>query len=179
MTDASSIPLVQFHEQVTKYFDSGLTPESAILKYREMTQKYKIYESSVEQKLARIILKINEINANLDALAVLNQLNEENKSDQIEVNYELGDTLYAKAIIQNTFKVHLWFGSNTLMEFGLGEAGIYLGKKLDEAVKARELLEKDMRVLKEQITICEVTTARIYNHFIAINKKRDENKKPS
>ena len=176
MTDTASIPIVQFHEQVTKYFDNGSSPESAVMKYREMAQKYKIYESSIEQKLARLILKINEINSNLDALAVLGKLDGQG-DEPIEVDYEVGDTLYAKAVIQNTQKVHLWIGANTLMEFGLEEAGLYLNKKLEEAAKAKDLLEKDMKVLKEQITTCEVTTARIYNHIIAINKKRDENKR--
>jgi prefoldin subunit 5 len=168
---AVSIPIVQFHEQVSRYFEGGVTPESAIMKYREMTQKYKIYESSIDQKLARLVLKINEINANLDAISVLKRVNNE----PIEVDYELGETLYAKAVIADTQKVHLWIGTNTLREYSLEDASSYLKKKLDEATAAKELVEKDMKTLKEQITVCEVTTARIYNHIIASNKKREGN----
>jgi prefoldin subunit 5 len=165
------IPTVPFYEDISKYYGAsqgGGVVEEAIQKYREMAQKYKIYEESLDSKLARVLTKTTEIALNLQSLDVLQEVPE---GEVLEADYELGDTMYARAVLNDPKKVHLWIGANTLCEFSLSEAREYLEKKQKEAQVMKELIERDVKLVKEQITTCEVTVARLYNHLVSLKRK--------
>lgn len=168
MTSEAAIPLVPFFEDISKYYSASEGVEETIQKYRGMAQNYKIYENSLEAKLARVLTKTSEITLNLQALHVLQEVP---PGEVVEADYELGDTLYARAMLTDPKKVHLWIGANTLCEFTLSEAREYLEKKQKEAQSMKDLIEKDIKIVKEQVTTCEVTVARLYNHSVSLKRK--------
>ena len=96
--------------------------------------------------------------------------------------YELNDTLYAEAELEDTDTVYLWLGvrfrpsgivlsrlkvcssqANVMLEYKLPAAISLLRSKLEAAEKSLETVVEDLEFLREQITVMEVNTARVYN----------------
>jgi hypothetical protein len=104
--------------------------------------------------------------------------------------YELNDTLYAKANIQQTEEVYLWLGANVMLSYPLKEAEELLESKLASAKQNMANTEEDLDFLREQITVSrsdtvwpitltvwqtmEVATARVYNWDVVMRRKEKE-----
>ena len=92
----------------------------------------------------------------------------------MEATFELNDTLYAKAEIEETSEVYLWLGvglahsvlgldysdisqANVMLSYPLEEAETLLDSKLGAAKSSMTNCEEDLDFLREQITVCSLT----------------------
>lgn len=74
----------------------------------------------------------------------------------LETNFELNDTLYARASISpaDAEEVYLWLGANVMLAYPLAEAESMLAEKLSAAEISLGHCEEDLEFLREQITVC-------------------------
>jgi hypothetical protein len=79
-----------------------------------------------------------------------------NPDSDLETNFELNDTLYARASISpaDAEEVYLWLGANVMLAYPLGEAETMLAEKLSAAESSLGHCEEDLEFLREQITVC-------------------------
>ncbi|KAK6122579.1 hypothetical protein DH2020_043678 [Rehmannia glutinosa] len=59
--------------------------------------------------------------------------------------------------------VCLWLGANVMLEYSCEEATVLLQKNLENAKASLEVLVADLQFLRDQVTITQVTIARVYN----------------
>ena len=81
--------------------------------------------------------------------------------------------VYADATIPPTDKVCLWLGANVMLEYSLDDAEDLLKKNCESAEKNLGQIAFDLDYLRDQMTITEVTMARLYNWDV---KRKKENK---
>jgi prefoldin subunit 5 len=79
-----------------------------------------------------------------------------NPDTDLETNFELNDTLYARASVSPTDmeEVYLWLGANVMLAYPLDEAETMLADKLTAAESSLAHCEEDLEFLREQITVC-------------------------
>lgn len=125
-------------------------------------------ENSLRSKKTRIASTISELESSVGAVEKVNT------EDSIELDFELGDTLYAKGTVRNGPKaVGLWLGAGVMLEYPVEEAKAFLNTKLED--RADELLKcnHDLDFVRRQITTMEVNVARLYNHAVSLKKKNN------
>ena len=81
--------------------------------------------------------------------------------------------VYAEAVIPPTDKVCLWLGANVMLEYSLEDAEELLTNNCESAEKSLGQIAFDLDYLRDQMTITEVTMARLYNWDV---KRRKEKK---
>jgi len=81
----------------------------------------------------------------------------------IRTTFELNDTLYAEAELEDTDTVHLWLGANVMLSYTIPAAVSLLRSKLAATESSLSTMVEDLEFLREQITVIEVNTARVYN----------------
>ena len=103
--------------------------------------------------------------------------------------FELNETLYAEAELENTDVVYLWLGvlpslrlddladrnpaqANVMLSYKIPEAIELLRTKLENAQASLQGLSDDLEFLREQITVMEVNTARLYNWDVVRRRER-------
>ncbi len=97
----------------------------------------------------------------------------------IETEFLLSDQVYAKAEIPPTKTVCLWLGANVMLEYSLPDAEALLTKNKETATKQLGQIAFDLDYLRDQMTITEVTMARLYNWDVRRRQaqpKTEENK---
>ncbi|KAJ6768502.1 PREFOLDIN SUBUNIT 3 [Salix koriyanagi] len=78
-------------------------------------------------------------------------------------DFEVSEGMYSKARIEDAESVCLWLGANVMLEYSCEEAADLLQKNLDNAKASLEVLVADLLFLRDQVTITQVTIARVYN----------------
>ncbi|XP_044484401.1 probable prefoldin subunit 3 isoform X2 [Mangifera indica] len=132
------IPGAQFVEDVQTYLSQlGLDVNSALAFLQERLQQYKL----VEMKL----------------------LAQQRDLQDLVADFEVSEGIYSRARIQDTDSVCLWLGANVMLEYSYEEATSLLQKNLDNARASLEVLIADLQFLRDQVTITQVTIARVYN----------------
>lgn len=72
------------------------------------------------------------------------------------------------------FQVCLWLGANVMLEYDLSDAEELLKKNKDAALKNLSQIAHDLDFLRDQMTITEVTMARIYNWDVRRRKTAEK-----
>ena len=109
---------------------------------------------------------------------------DETSKKPLVTTFELNETLYAEAELEDTEVVYLWLGvrplyhprpvstvllteilpqANVMLSYKIPEAIELLATKLTNAEGSLQSLTDDLEFLREQITVMEVNTARLYN----------------
>ncbi|THG95744.1 hypothetical protein EW026_g5971 [Hermanssonia centrifuga] len=102
----------------------------------------------------------------------LDDLEDEETSKQpLKTTFELNDTLYAEAELEDTDTVFLWLGANVMLSYKIPDAVALLRTKLESAETNLAGVIEDLEFLREQITVMEVNTARVYNWDV--KRRRD------
>lgn len=121
-------------------------------------------------------------------------MDDDDDSQPLTTTFELNDTLYVKAELEETDTVYLWLGVSYTLILRIDalishildlmpKANVMLSYTLDQAI---ELLEskhtsakttlgntvEDLEFLREQITVMEVNTARCYNWDVKRRRTR-------
>jgi prefoldin subunit 5 len=170
-TSFSGIPEAQFIEDVDSYMKGEESAEEKLKTIDENHQKYKFMESSLVTRRKRLKAQVPDIKS---SLAMIKKLREKKEiEEKLETQFLLSDQVYAKATIPPTDKVCLWLGANVMLEYTLDDAEILLTKNLGSAEKNLQQIAFDLDFLRDQMTITEVTMARLYNWDV---KKRKEKK---
>merc|ERR1712244_26853 len=137
----------------------------------EVHQKYKFMENSLSSRRKRLKSQVPDIKS---SLAMVKKLREKKSADEtMETQFLLSDQVYAEAVIPPTDKVCLWLGANVMLEYTLDDAEKLLKKNLESAESSIQQIAFDLDFLRDQMTITEVTMARLYNWDV---KKRNTNK---
>ena len=138
-------------------------------KLREDHAKYKFMESKLMQTRRTFKVKIPDIKNCIEMVEHLIKAREEGTS--VESQYPLSHSVYASATIDNPESVCLFLGANVMMEYSLDEALTLLTENLQGAETTLADLINDLAFLKDQITITEVNTARVYNYDVVRRRK--------
>ncbi|PWY73862.1 prefoldin subunit 3 [Aspergillus sclerotioniger CBS 115572] len=171
-TNPRGIPAAPFVDNVADYVSSREEVEPTLRSFQEMISKYQFMEVNTQRRGAGLRDKIPDIKKTLEMVRFLN-MRRENNSDPLETNFELNDTLYARASVSpaDTEEVYLWLGANVMLAYPIEEAETMLQDKLSAAEKSLSNCEEDLEFLREQITTLEVATARVYNWDVVQRRK--------
>ncbi|KAL9691050.1 hypothetical protein QQ045_011467 [Rhodiola kirilowii] len=124
-------------------------------------QQYKMVEMKLLAQQRELQTKIPDIEK---CLAVVATLQEKKGSDEpILADFEVSEGIYSRARIEDTDSVCLWLGANVMLEYTCEEAITLLKNNLENANGSLEVLIADLQFLRDQITITQVTIARVYN----------------
>ncbi|CCH61393.1 hypothetical protein TBLA_0E03390 [Henningerozyma blattae CBS 6284] len=164
-TNPRGIPEAPFVEKVEDYIKKPTDFELVFNQFQEHLSKYKFMLESKNSTINQLNVRIPDIQNTLKICkSLLLQKNEaeDDENQEIEMNYQLNDTLYTKANV-TTDKVGLWLGADVMMEYTLDEAIELLNKRLSDANESLTLAQEDAEFLRENITTMEVNCARLYN----------------
>ncbi|XP_061350414.1 prefoldin subunit 3 [Gastrolobium bilobum] len=162
VTERRGIPGAQFVEDVHTYLaQSGLDVSSALAFLQERLQQYKLVEMKLLAQQRDLQAKIPDIEKCLDIVATLQA--KKGTGEDLIADFEVSEGIYSRARVEETDCVCLWLGANVMLEYSLEEATGLLQKNLDNARASLEVLVADLQFLREQVTITQVTIARVYN----------------
>eukprot|EP00238_Polyblepharides_amylifera_P001330 CAMPEP_0196571562 /NCGR_PEP_ID=MMETSP1081-20130531/1715_1 /TAXON_ID=36882 /ORGANISM="Pyramimonas amylifera, Strain CCMP720" /LENGTH=179 /DNA_ID=CAMNT_0041888557 /DNA_START=226 /DNA_END=765 /DNA_ORIENTATION=- len=153
------VPEAEFIEDVDAYM-AGKDFDATLKTLRDRYQQYKLAESRLQQIRLRMQTKMPDIEKGLEMVTLLVGKEE---NEEVKVEFELSDNIYAKARIQGAKTVNLWLGANVMLEYQLDEAQELLKKNLENCKQSLESTKADWSYLRDQITVTEVSIARIYN----------------
>ncbi|KAJ8457622.1 hypothetical protein ONZ45_g18242 [Pleurotus djamor] len=179
--NARGIPRAPFISDVEKYLGG---PEGEVeiplRNFQEAIAKYRYMENNLAQRRRGLEEKIPDIRKTLSMVEYLqgrregkskasdeddldDDLDEGDSKKPMRTTFELNDTLYAEAELEDTDTVFLWLGANVMLSYKLPEAVTLLKSKLEAASTSLQNAIEDMEFIREQLTVMEVNTARVYN----------------
>ncbi|CAI7647435.1 unnamed protein product [Penicillium bialowiezense] len=172
-TNPRGIPVAPFIDNVNDYVSSRDDVEPTLRRFQEMISKYQFMEQNTQRRGQGLREKIPDIRKTLEMVRFLTLRKESNPDADLETNFELNDTLYARASISpsDAEEVYLWLGANVMLAYPLSEAESMLDDKLSGAEQSLQNCEEDLEFLREQITTLEVATARVYNWDVVQRRK--------
>ncbi|TBU29693.1 Prefoldin subunit 3 [Dichomitus squalens] len=177
------IPKAPFIADVAEFLGPDPNPENALKEFQAALAKYRYMDNNLAQRRRGLEDKIPDIKKTLAMVEFLQERREgksaakdEDEDDldddegdvdvsgkPLTTTFELNDTLYAEAELEDTDSVYLWLGANVMLEYKIPAAVTLLRSKLDAAQSSLESVIEDLEFLREQITVMEVNTARVYN----------------
>ncbi|EKM76659.1 hypothetical protein AGABI1DRAFT_115739 [Agaricus bisporus var. burnettii JB137-S8] len=183
------IPKAPFVENIEAYLGGpDGSVEGPIQRFQDALAKYRYMDRSLTQRRASLEEKIPDIKKTLDMVELLrdrregkekasdedDDLEDEEASTKTTTTFELNDTLYAEAELQDTDTVYLWLGANVMLSYKIPAAVTLLKSKLEAAEVSLSNTIEDLEFLREQITVMEVNTARVYNWDVKRRRERRE-----
>lgn len=171
------IPKVDFIGDVPAYVKArGVTVENILKLMQEDHSKYKLMEHKLGQNRTSLAGKIPEINKTIENVEYLKtKLSEEGEG--FETNFGLTESVFCEAVVPAQKTCHLWLGANTMVEFTFDEALALLNKNKVAAKTNLANTMEDLSWLKDQMTILEVNTARVYNFDVVERRKQKKEEK--
>ncbi|VEL29583.1 unnamed protein product [Protopolystoma xenopodis] len=166
--EKKGIPKATFIEDVDKFLkDNNFSSlQEAGHSFEQMYMRYKHIEQAFFQRKLRLLQQIPNIRKTLDVVRHLKQ-----KSEDLDVNFEVSSQLYAKAHIKKADKVGLWLGANVMLEYTLDEAEKILIENDNSAQVSMVDVDNALDFLKDQCTTVEVNLARLHNLSIKISRQ--------
>lgn len=161
-TERRGIPAAQFVEDVQTFLSQlGLDVNSALAFLQERLQQYKLVEMKLLAQQRDLQAKIPDIEKCLDIVATLQA--KKDAGEALTADFEVSEGIFSRAHIEDTDSVCLWLGANVMLEYSCDEAAALLQKNLENAKASLEVLIADLQFLRDQVTITQVTVARVYN----------------
>ncbi|CDO68078.1 hypothetical protein BN946_scf184788.g9 [Trametes cinnabarina] len=174
------IPKAPFIADVAEFLGPDPNPENALKEFQTALAKYRYMDHNLTQRRRGLEDKIPDIKKTLAMVEFLQErregksdagddlnddelVDEDDKAKPLTTTFELNDTLYAEAQLEDTDTVYLWLGANVMLSYKLPAAISLLRSKLDTAQNSLTTVIEDLEFLREQITVMEVNTARVYN----------------
>ncbi|KAG5340713.1 putative prefoldin subunit 3 [Termitomyces sp. T112] len=190
------IPKAPFVTNVEEYLGGpDAEVEGTLKSFQDAIAKYRYMDSNLTQRRQSLEEKIPDIRKTLDMVEFLQERREGRKkaSDEdveddlddldddndylkkpLKTTYELNDTLFAEAELEETDTVYLWLGANVMLSYKIPAAITLLKSKLDAAQTSLDNTIEDLEFLREQLTVMEVNTARVYNWDVKRRRERRE-----
>ena len=165
----------QFIEDVDAFME-GKEPEATLNELQGLYQQYKQIEQGLQQNRIRLGNKLPEIKRALDTVKLLKEKSA--SGDELDMDYELTDSVFAKAKVKDAQSVYLWLGANVMLEYSLDDAENLLQTNHENCARNLATNKSDLAFVKDNVTITEVSIARVYNWDVKRRKaaKEAENK---
>ncbi|KAM7463162.1 hypothetical protein LguiA_031283 [Lonicera macranthoides] len=161
-SERRGIPAATFVEDVQTYLSQlGLDVNSSLAYLQERLQQYKLVEMKLLAQQRDLQAKIPDIEKCLDVVATLQA--KKGTGEALIADFEVSEGIYSRARIEDADSVCLWLGANVMLEYSCEEATDLLQKNLENAKASLEVLIADLQFLRDQVTITQVTIARVYN----------------
>ncbi|KAG1863991.1 Prefoldin subunit 3 [Suillus tomentosus] len=185
------IPKAPFIANVEEYLGGpdGVV-ETPLKNFQDAIAKYRYMDANLTQRRKGLEDKIPDIRKTLHMVEFLQEKredkdnnddlvddlsddeNSDNTKKPLTTTFELNDTLFAEAELEDTDTVYLWLGANVMLSYKLSEAVSLLRSKLDLAEASLKATIEDLEFLREQLTVMEVNTARVYNWDVKRRRER-------
>lgn len=168
------IPKVDFVENIAELVKaSGDSAENILKRFSEQYSKYKLAEHRLIRTIASLESKLPEIRKTIQTVKFLKaELVEKEGSEGFDTNYGLTESVFCQAHVPRQNTVHLWLGSNVMVEYTFDEAAALLERNLASATENLSRTQEDLAWLQEQQTILEVNTSRVYNYDVVEKRKK-------
>ncbi|KAF8439933.1 Prefoldin subunit-domain-containing protein [Boletus edulis BED1] len=156
-------PLKAFQDAIAKYryMDANMTQRRRSLEDKIPDIKKTLY---MVEFLERRVSKPSGREGKQKADEDTDELDDgEVAKKPLTTTFELNDTLYAEAELEDTDTVYLWLGANVMLSYNIPVAISLLRSKLGAAEASLKTTIEDLEFLREQLTMMEVNTARMYN----------------
>eukprot|EP01055_Gregarina_sp_Pseudo9_P005276 Gregarina_sp_Pseudo_9__5275@NODE_605_length_2500_cov_26_380333_g571_i0_p3_GENE_NODE_605_length_2500_cov_26_380333_g571_i0NODE_605_length_2500_cov_26_380333_g571_i0_p3_ORF_typecomplete_len179_score36_83Prefoldin/PF02996_17/6_3e03Prefoldin/PF02996_17/1_2e23Prefoldin_2/PF01920_20/4_6e03Prefoldin_2/PF01920_20/0_00011OEP/PF02321_18/0_0045OEP/PF02321_18/2e03Serine_rich/PF08824_10/0_09Serine_rich/PF08824_10/1_8e02MAD/PF05557_13/0_026KASH_CCD/PF14662_6/0_5KASH_CCD/PF14662_6/38YabA/PF06156_13/11YabA/PF06 len=164
---ARKIPKAKFFEDISEVLDNKVENAEPVAKaYRELLGKYQLMTASLIEQHQQMKLRLQSLEEAKETVDAAKKRLESGDSSA-EVLFKASDCLYARAQVTDPSKIMLWLGSNTLMEYSPEEATAVLTKNIGATERNIEEMARDIRYLREQITVVEVANTRLHNWFVS------------
>ncbi|KAN0118118.1 prefoldin subunit [Russula decolorans] len=203
------IPKAIFINDVEEYLGGpDAAVERVLSAFQDALAKYRYMDSNLAQRRRGLEEKIPDIRKTLNMVEFLRDRREGKKAtkgsgagdsdddddDELEhehdendggkpvpirTTFELADTLYAEAELEETDTVFLWLGANVMLSYKIPAAIELLKSKLEAATTSLNNAIEDLEFIREQMTVMEVNTARIYNWDVKRRREKREKEKLS
>eukprot|EP00262_Sarcandra_glabra_P022018 TRINITY_DN953_c0_g1_i1.p1 TRINITY_DN953_c0_g1~~TRINITY_DN953_c0_g1_i1.p1 ORF type:complete len:189 (-),score=30.70 TRINITY_DN953_c0_g1_i1:162-728(-) len=162
VSERRGIPGASFVEDVQTYLTQlGLDVNSSLAFLQERLQQYKLVEMKLLAQQRDLQAKIPDIEKCLDIVTTLQA--KKGTGEALIADFEVSEGIYSRARIEDTDSVCLWLGANVMLEYSCEEANALLQKNLENAKASLDVLLGDLQFLRDQVTITQVTIARVYN----------------
>ncbi|RZC85796.1 hypothetical protein C5167_026470 [Papaver somniferum] len=162
VSERRGIPGASFVSDVQTYLTQlGLDVTSSLAFLQEWLQQYKVVEMKLLAQQRELQAKIPDIEKCLDMVDTLQA--KKGTGEELLADFEVSEGIYSRARIEESNSVCLWLGANVMLEYTSEEASALLQKNLDNAKASLEVLIADLQFLRDQVTITQVTVARVYN----------------
>ncbi|MES1915057.1 MAG: hypothetical protein MHM6MM_007055 [Cercozoa sp. M6MM] len=161
-----NIPEASFIEDIHQHCD-GKDVIELTRQQRTMYEKYKFMETHLLQQKAGVKSKLPDIKSALQLL----ELAKEKRGETLETQFQLAETVYAKAKVTPDNSVFLWLGANIMMHYSFDEALALLSKNKAAAEQQLASISADLAFLKEQIITTEVNISRLHNLGVTMRKR--------
>ncbi|KAH9964868.1 prefoldin subunit [Russula dissimulans] len=198
------IPKALFINDVGEYLGGpDAAVERVLSAFQDALAKYRYMDSNLTQRRRGLEEKIPDIKKTLSMVEFLHHRREgknraagsgdtsdaeyigdddELKDDEgdnekpapVKTTFELADTLYAEAELEETDTVFLWLGANVMLSYKIPAAIELLKSKLEAANTSLNNAIEDLEFIREQMTVMEVNTARVYNWDVKRRRERRE-----
>ncbi|XP_042516914.1 probable prefoldin subunit 3 [Macadamia integrifolia] len=165
------IPGASFVEDVQTYLTQlGLDVNSTLAFLQERLQQYKLVEMKLLAQKRDLQAKIPDIEKCLDIVVALQA--KEGTGEALITDFEVSEGIYSRARIEDSGSICLWLGANVMLEYSCEEAVSLLQKNLENARASLEVLVGDLQFLRDQVTVAQVTIARVYNWDVHQRRSR-------
>ncbi|KAK0200491.1 Prefoldin subunit-domain-containing protein [Desarmillaria ectypa] len=189
------IPKAPFIADVEEYVGgSDRDIEGPLKAFQDAMAKYRYMDDNLAQRRKGLEEKIPDYKKTLDMVEYLQERREgkskasegddldddlddeadDSSSKPIRTTFELNETLYAEAELEETDTVYLWLGANVMLSYKIPDAIALLKSKLETAETSLQNTIEDLEFIREQLTIMEVNTARVYNWDVKRRRERRE-----
>jgi len=171
MSNGSSLPESEFIEDVGAFIGSK-SADDVIGELNEKFRRFKLEEARLLQRRIYNLNKLPEIERTLE---IVNMLTEKQGSqERVTVDFELSESVYARADFEMSDRVNLWLGAGVMVEYPIEEAKTVLENSLSKCKMNLEETKKELDLAKDRVTTTEVSIARVYNYDVEQRRKHKE-----
>ena len=164
--NSRGVPTMNFIDNVEDWIDK-FTSEKLISYINQYLNKYKFMEAQIVKSNEGLNVKIPDIEKCLETIEYLVK---KDKEKPVNVDYMVSNNLWAKAEVNVPDSVFLWLGANVMCEYKMDEAKTLLNQNLLNAKNQIKKNNTDLEFIKDQMTVCEVNIARVYNETVRRNQ---------
>ena len=164
--NSRGVPTMNFIENVDDWIDK-FTSEKLLSYINQYLNKYKFMEAQIVKSNEGLNVKVPDIEKCLETIEYLEK---KDKEKPINVDYMVSNNLWAKAEVKIPDSVFLWLGANVMCEYKMDEAKTLLNQNLQNAKNQIKKNNNDLEFIKDQMTVCEVNIARVYNETVRRNQ---------
>eukprot|EP00197_Chlamydomonas_leiostraca_P011308 CAMPEP_0202864280 /NCGR_PEP_ID=MMETSP1391-20130828/4586_1 /ASSEMBLY_ACC=CAM_ASM_000867 /TAXON_ID=1034604 /ORGANISM="Chlamydomonas leiostraca, Strain SAG 11-49" /LENGTH=187 /DNA_ID=CAMNT_0049544011 /DNA_START=87 /DNA_END=651 /DNA_ORIENTATION=- len=167
----------EFIDDVAKFMQ-GKSVDTVLEGLNEQHRKFKLLEGQMMQRKARLMTKLPEIQKALDIVKAM--IAKSSSGDEMVIDFELAESVYAKTKVKNVKTVNLWLGADVMVEYSLEEAKELLESNLGNCKSNITTTDDDLGLIKDNLTTLEVSLSRVWNYDVgggarlALRARHDE-----
>ena len=161
-TNSRGVPTMIFVDNVDTWI-SKYTAERLVEDLNQYLSKFKYMEAQILKHLEGVKGKMPDMEK---CLETIDYMEKKKKDEELKLDFMVSNNLWAKAEVKIPDSVFLWLGANIMCEYSMKEAKELLNSNLEKAKKNIQVDENDLDFLRDQMTVCEVNIARIYNETV-------------